>query len=63
MPKVPIQAPPLDVDAEWPEHVNEAAAVLRCLKEPSPTMVEAGMGGEWSVIIQREIDTLVEAGS
>jgi len=43
------------VDALWSAHQDEAVAILKTLREPSPTMVESGMGGEWEVLISREV--------
>lgn len=43
------------VDALWAVHQDEAVAILKSLREPSPTMVESGMGGEWGVMIEREV--------
>jgi len=43
------------VDLEWAQHQDEAVAILNSLREPSPTMVETGMGHEWSVLIEREV--------
>lgn len=44
------------VDALWAAHQDEAVAVLKALREPSPTMLESGMGGEWGVMIDREVE-------
>lgn len=43
------------VDALWVAHRDEALAILRTLREPSPTMLETGMGAEWAVLIDREV--------
>ena len=43
------------VDALWAAHQDEAVAILKSLREPSPTMIESGMGGEWGVLIEREV--------
>ena len=48
------------VDGLWAAHRDEAIAILRTLREPSPTMVEAGMHGEWGVLIDRELAALNE---
>lgn len=50
------------VDALWPAHREEAVAILKALREPSPTMIETGMHGEWGVMMGREIDALEENG-
>lgn len=43
------------VDALWPVHRDEAVAILKTIREPSPMMVESGMGGEWQVLVEREV--------
>ena len=50
------------VDALWPAHREEAVAIMKTLREPSPTMIEAGMHGEWGVMMGREIDALEQDG-
>ena len=47
------------VDALWVAHRDEAIAIIKTLREPSPTMVETGIGAEWAVLIDREV-TLAE---
>ena len=51
------------VDALWVAHQDEAVAILKTLREPSQTMIEAGMHGEWTVMIDREIDAATGAAS
>jgi hypothetical protein len=43
------------VDDEWGAHQDEAVAILKSLREPSPTMEETGMAQEWKVLIEREV--------
>jgi hypothetical protein len=43
------------VDGLWPAHQGEAVAILKSLREPSPSMLESGMGAEWTVLIEREV--------
>jgi hypothetical protein len=50
------------VDGLWEAHRDEAVAILKSLREPSPTMTEAGMHGEWGVMIDRELEA-IEADS
>ena len=50
------------VDTLWAAHQDEAVAILKTLREPSPTMVEAGMHGEWGVMIDRELNALAVDG-
>jgi hypothetical protein len=51
------------VDALWEAHHDEAVAILKTLREPSPTMIEAGMHGEWTVMIARELEALEGEGT
>ena len=44
------------VDALWVAHQDEALAILKALREPSPTMLETGLGDEWGVMIDREVE-------
>lgn len=44
-----------EVDSEWPKHQGEALAVLKAIREPSPSMEESGMGQEWQVLVEREV--------
>lgn len=44
------------VDGLWTAHRDEALAILKTLREASPTMIEAGLHGEWSVMIEREVE-------
>lgn len=43
------------VNGLWAAHQDEAVAILKALREPSPTMIESGMHGEWEVMISREV--------
>jgi hypothetical protein len=43
------------VDDEWAAHQDEAVAILKSLRDPSPTMEETGMAQEWKVLIEREV--------
>ena len=46
------------VDGLWTAHQEEAVAILKTLREPSSTMIEAGLHGEWSVMIERELEAI-----
>ncbi|MGK2908406.1 MAG: hypothetical protein ACSLE1_01155 [Sphingobium sp.] len=39
------------VDREWPEHVDDALAVLRTLREPDAAMAEAGDVANWERMV------------
>lgn len=39
------------VDAAWPQHVDDAMAVLRTLREPDPRMAAAGDPAVWEKMI------------
>jgi hypothetical protein len=39
------------VDAAWPDHVDDAVAVLRTLREPDARMADAGDPAIWERMI------------
>lgn len=43
------------VDLVWPEHVNEAIAVLHTMREPDRSMAAAGDPDVWSRMIEAAI--------
>lgn len=47
------------VDRVWPEHVNQALAVLHTMREPDPRMTSAGDAGIWT----RMVETAIEEAS
>lgn len=50
-----------EVDDRWREHVKQACAVLRTLREPDSAMAEAGDARIWSAMVEaalRESETL-----
>ena len=47
------------VDTVWPEHVNQALAVLHTMREPDERMASAGDAGTWT----RMIETAIEEAS
>lgn len=44
------------VDASWPDHLADAAAVLRTLREPDHAMAAAGDPAIWERMILAAID-------
>ena len=43
------------VDRDWSQHQDEAVAILKALRDPSPMMLEVGLGKEWSTLIDHEV--------
>jgi hypothetical protein len=41
-----------EVDATWRDHVNEAVAVLKTLREPDERMARAGDPQVWEAMVQ-----------
>ena len=44
------------VDAVWPEHMNEALAVLHTMREPDERMAAAGDGDTWRKMVETAIE-------
>lgn len=44
------------VDMEWEDHVDDAYAILRTLREPDPQMVAAGDEAIWNRMIGAALD-------
>ena len=44
------------VDITWPEHMNQALAVLRTMREPDERMVSAGDGDTWRKMVEAAIE-------
>ena len=44
------------VDLAWPEHVNQALAVLHTLREPDSRMADAGDADVWERMIEAAIE-------
>ncbi len=40
------------VDLSWPDHREDALAILRELREPDPAMAEAGDAETWRKMVQ-----------
>ena len=44
------------VDLAWPEHMNQALAVLHTMREPDDQMSAAGDGETWRKMVEAAID-------
>jgi len=44
------------VDRAWPDHVNQALAVLHTMREPDRRMLEAGDGDAWTRMVEAAIE-------
>lgn len=44
------------VDAAWPEHMNQALAVLHTMREPDEGMAAAGDGETWRKMVEAAIE-------
>ncbi|HMI18245.1 MAG TPA: hypothetical protein VK533_01740 [Sphingomonas sp.] len=51
------------VDAAWRNHVEDAVAVLRTLREPDPRMAEAGDPAVWEKMIRAALPDGVVHGA
>ena len=43
------------VDVTWPQHMNQALAVLHTLREPDEQMTAAGDGDTWRKMVEAAI--------
>ena len=43
------------VDVTWPEHLNQALAVLHTMREPDEQMTAAGDGDTWRKMVEAAI--------
>jgi hypothetical protein len=48
------------VDLVWPEHLDEAVAVLHTMREPDEAMAEVGDPETWTLMVETAIE---EAGA
>jgi hypothetical protein len=48
------------VDLAWPEHVNQALAVLHTMREPDERMAAAGDAGIWSRMVETALEEKVD---
>ena len=44
------------VDLAWPEHMNQALAVLHTMREPDEQMTAAGDGDTWRRMVEAAIE-------
>jgi hypothetical protein len=44
------------VDETWHEHVDDALAILRTLREPDPVMAAAGDPGVWERMVEAALN-------
>lgn len=44
------------VDIAWPEHMNQALAVLHTMREPDAKMTSAGDGDTWRRMVEAAIE-------
>lgn len=44
------------VDDTWREHLDDAKAVLRTLREPDPTMAGAGDVATWKAMVEAALE-------
>ena len=49
------------VDKAWPEHINQALAVLHTMREPDEAMAAAGDADQWRAMVEAAIDQQVDA--
>ena len=49
-----------EVDAAWPEHVNQALAVLHTMREPDEDMAKAGDPDVWRKMVETAIAERVD---
>ena len=45
-----------DVDMCWPDYRDDALAVLKELREPDPSMAEAGDAATWQKMVHAALD-------
>ena len=50
------------VDLVWPEHINQALAVLHTMREPDEAMAAAGDAETWRTMVEAAIAQRVDAG-
>ena len=51
------------VDLSWPDHREDALAVLRELREPDPSMAQAGDAATWQKMVHAALDAPTGEGS
>lgn len=50
------------VDLVWPQHINQALAVLHTMREPDEAMAAAGDAETWRTMVEAAIAQRVDAG-
>ena len=50
------------VDLVWPQHINQALAVLHTMREPDEAMAAAGDAETWRAMVEAAIAQRVDAG-
>ena len=50
------------VDRVWPEHINQALAVLHTMREPDEAMAAVGDADGWRRMVEAAITQRVDAG-
>ena len=48
------------IDLVWPEHVNQALAVLHTMREPDEAMAAVGDAGAWTRMVEAAIAQRVD---
>ena len=51
-----------EIDSVWHDHLNEALAVLRTMREPDQAMVAVGDEGTWSRMIEAALSKFAFEG-
>ena len=49
------------VDRAWPQHINQALAVLHTMREPDEAMAAAGDANQWRNMVEAAIAQHVDA--
>ena len=52
-----------NVDEEWHNHVDDALAILRTMREPDPVMAAAGDARVWERMVEAALDVERAAGT
>ncbi len=52
-----------NVDEEWQDHVNDALAILRTMREPDPVMARAGDPDVWERMVEAALNVERAAGT
>ncbi len=52
-----------NVDEEWHNHVDDALAILRTMREPDPVMAAAGDASVWERMVEAALNVERAAGT